>query len=73
MSTFAPNSVVTYNGDSFALKAHSAVGFSVVEVIPDGKPIGNGEVNHSGENIIRCKSLYSGLSFIFRESELKQN
>lgn len=69
MKTLSPNQVVTYDGTVAALR--TGPGYSVIDTIPHGLPIGNGETNNSGENLVRCQSLYSGVIFLFRQSELK--
>ena len=69
MKTFSPNQVVAYDGTVAALR--TGPGYSVIDTIPRGLPIGNGETNNSGEDLVRCKSLYSGVIFLFKKSELK--
>lgn len=69
MKTLSPNQVVAYDGTVASLR--TGPGYSVIDTIPRGFPIGNGETNNSGEPLVRCKSLYSGAIFLFRKSELK--
>lgn len=70
MSAFIPNSIVHYVGKIRHFQ--EGPGYSVLDTIAHGMPIGNGETNNSGEKIVRCKSLYSGVIFLFKESEIKQ-
>ena len=47
--------------------------YDVIVIIHDGEPIGNGEINLSGENIYRCKregDTYSAC-WLFREDEIE--
>lgn len=71
-TTLKPHSVVRYCGGNDSLRVHFSAGLSVLDTIPAGLPIGNGEINRSGEDLVRCKSLWSGTTFIFKRSELRQ-
>lgn len=72
-TTLKPHSVVRYCGKNDSLRTHFSAGLSVLDTIPAGLPIGNGEVNRSGEDMVRCKSLYSGATFLFKRSELENS
>lgn len=43
--------------------------FNFIESVPIGKPIGNGETNASGQNIVRGE--HNGIRFCFLESQVK--
>ena len=69
MAKFSIGSTVTYCGNNDFLRHHFSIGMTVIDVIPDGKPIGNGEVNNSGQNLYRLRT-HSGVIFNFLEDEL---
>ena len=69
MAKFPIGSTVKYSGSNNALRLHFSTGLKVIDVIPDGIPIGNGEVNCSGQNLYRLRAP-SGVIFNFLESEL---
>lgn len=68
MAKFSINSTVRYNGQNDSLKVHFT-NLKVIDIIPDGLPIGNGEVNRSDMTIYRVQAQ-SGVIFNFLESEL---
>lgn len=68
MAKFSINSTVRYNGQNNLFKGHFT-NLKVIDIIPDGLPIGNGEVNRSGMTIYRVQAQ-SGVIFNFLESEL---
>ena len=69
MAKFPIGSTVKYNGSNNALRLHFGTGMKVIDVIPDGIPVGNGEVNCSGQNLYRLRAP-SGVIFNFLEDEL---
>lgn len=69
MAKFPIGSTVKYNGSNDFLRLHFGTGLKIIDVIPDGMPIGNGEVNCSGQNLYRLRAP-SGVIFNFLESEL---
>ncbi len=69
MGKFSIGSIVKYNGENEFLKIHFGSGMTVVDVIPDGCPIGNGEVNKSGQPLYRLQAP-SKVMFNFLEDEL---
>lgn len=70
MAKFPIGSTVKYSGEVPALQECARFSsMTVVDIIPDGIPIGNGEVNRSGKNVYRLQDL-SGTMFNFLESEL---
>jgi len=69
MAKFSIGSIVKYNGENEFLKIHFGSGMKVIDVIPNGIPIGNGEVNSSGQDVYRLEAS-SGVMFNFLESEL---
>ena len=69
MAKFPIGSTVKYSGDNNYLRLHFSTGLKVIDVIPDGMPVGNGEVNCSGQNLYRLIAP-SGVIFNFLEDEL---
>ena len=69
MAKFPIGSTVKYSGSNNALRLHFDTGMKVIDVIPDNTPVGNGEVNCSGQNLYRLRAP-SGVIFNFLESEL---
>ena len=57
MAKFPIGSTVTYKGSNTFLKLHFSNGMKVIDVIPDRTPVGNGEINVSGQNLYRYKLL----------------
>ena len=69
MAKFPIGSTVKYSGSNNALRLHFSTGMQVVDVIPDRTPVGNGEINVSGQNLYRLQAP-SGIIFNFLEDEL---
>ena len=69
MAKFPIGSTVKYSGRNNALRLHFGTGMKVVDVIPDRTPVGNGEINVSGQNLYRLQAP-SGIIFNFLEDEL---
>ena len=69
MAKFPIGSTVKYSGSNNALRLHFGTGMKVIDVIPDGMAVGNGEVNCSGQNLYRLQAP-SGVMFNFLEAEL---
>ena len=69
MAKFPIGSTVKYSGDNNYLRLHFSTGLKVIDVIPDRTPVGNGEVNASGQNLYRLQAP-SGIIFNFLEDEL---
>ena len=69
MTKFPIGSTVKYSRSNNALRLHFDTGMKVIDIIPDGIPVGNGEVNCSGQNLYRLRAP-SGVIFNFLESEL---
>ena len=69
MAKFPIGSTVKYNGSNEFLRIHFGAGMKVIDVIPNGIPIGNGEVNNSGQDLYRLEAP-SGVMFNFLEDEL---
>ena len=51
MAKFPIGSTVKYSGSNNALRLHFGTGMKVVDVIPNRTPVGNGEINVSGQNL----------------------
>ena len=69
MAKFPIGSTVKYSGSNNALRLYFGTGMKVVDVIPDRTPVGNGEINVSGQNLYRLQAP-SGIIFNFLEDEL---
>ena len=69
MAKFPIGSTVKYSGSNNALRLHFGAGMKVIDVIPDRTPVGNGEINVSGQNLYRLQ-VPSGIIFNFLEDEL---
>ena len=69
MAKFSIGSTVKYSGSNNALRLHFGTGMKVVDVIPYRTPVGNGEINVSGQNLYRLQAP-SGIIFNFLEDEL---
>ena len=69
MAKFPIGSTVKYSGSNNALRLHFGTGMKVVDVIPDRTPVGNGEINVSGQTLYRLQAP-SGIIFNFLEDEL---
>ena len=68
MAKFKLDEIVSYCGKNAYLKNYFKDGMMVVDIIPDGFPIGNGEVNKSGQNVYIV--IHNGMRFFFKESDL---
>lgn len=71
MAKFIIGQKVGYAGGNKALGLHLRGGLKVIDIIPDGLPIGNGETNRSGENIYRLRNELTGIIYNLQESELE--
>ena len=69
MAKFPIGSTVKYSGSNNALRLHFGTGMQVIDVISDRMPVGNGEINVSGQNLYRLQAP-SGIIFNFLEDEL---
>ena len=67
MMKFKIGDKVKYNGSNEMLKEWCS-SMEVLEVVPSGCPIGNGETNISVEDIYRTQN--KNTKMLFRESEL---
>lgn len=74
MPKFKLGDSVTYAGANSCLKTHfSSNSLTVDGIIHDGKRIGNGERNKSGEDMYVCLHNDSQVRFLFRETELSKS
>lgn len=69
MAKFPIGSTVKYSGSNNALRLYFGTGMKVIDVIPDRIPVGNGEINVSGQTLYRLQAP-SGIIFNFLEDEL---
>ena len=67
MAKFKIGSKVSYGGNNETLR-DTFKGMEVIDIIPNGINIGNGEINRSGQDIYRCS--FGPTMFNFLESEL---
>lgn len=69
MAKFPIGSTVKYSGSNNALRLYFGTGMKVIDIIPDRTPVGNGEINVSGQNLYRLQAP-SGIIFNFLEDDL---
>ena len=71
MSKFPIGVTVQYAGAPELKEFFGETKFKVVDVIPHGMPIGNGEYNNSEQNIYRCQDKEGNMMYNFLESEIE--
>ena len=70
MAKFRLNQNVVYAGSNPVLRSFFKTGTPVLDIVPNNIPLGNGEINRSGQDIYKVEHRNTGSVFIFLENEL---